>query len=1323
MVLPSQTVKESEISRSQIEKLRIQGIRSFDNRTPQYIEFHAPLTLIVGFNGSGKTTIIECLKYASTGQLPPNSTGGAFIHDPKLCAEAEVLGQVKLQFRNAANSKLVVTRSMSLTVKKSKSTMKTLDCELLMDHHGERVTMSTKQGQMNTIIPMQMGVPPAIIENVIFCHQDESLWPMSEPSKLKVKFDEIFEAQKYSKAVESIKSLAKTHTTTLGQLVIHEANDKTAKDRAERAERQISALADEVEEIRANIAIVDQDIVEAEKDQKEKHKRAIQALGIVEELKTKTQKAEILASTISDLRVNFDERHESDEYLQSTLEEFEERMAEYKRQSNQHQVKYQELQASANESRQKMSLKQAEQGKYRAEKEQYEKDLETRLQLVKEAARTHSIRGYEDDIDEEEVKHFVARVQKTSRERDAELESINTETNDQLRTTQASLSALENQKVARTEKKLAAQQIITANSKKMDTKMKDVALIQTEEGEMAALNTSLNNIKDRFARASSSFEAAAWSNAITAEDNRLAELESESSRLRDELFNLNKLAEDNAALTHQKGLAKQKQTSLNTLLSTYTSQLNAVVGSDWRPDTLERDFQAVLDQRSQSFADAKGQQDLAHQLLRDEEFKLKNTRSILSQKKEEMQKSQTVVLSVPTLEGTPLSNVDDYLQELESLEKERNNVRQDLDGIAYVSKYYNQGLDIIRKNNCCRLCERSFADKKEKSAAMDKIEKNLAKLVRKELEEDLKSLEADFKIANTARSEYDLYKKLHDTEVPSLEKDVDRLESKKKTLVQRLEQCDSMVDEEESAKRDVEALLPTVTNIGKYCAEISHHEADITRLSSQQKLSGTALSAEEIQKQTASCDERIQAVKKTRARMINDKENATNEITKLERESNNISSKVSKANVEFEKKQRLMNEVQELRENTNQQRDVIREADEALTSLGPQIAKARTLHEDAQRHGQAKAKNVQAEKTKLDKTVHQFHLIQQNIDSYLDNGGPTKLAACQRAIKTLEQEAKQIQADTDRLTAAANSLKTKIDDSEHEKRTIQDNIRYRKNLREMEGVKAEIAELEDRNVTDDYAHLHREAKRADSHWQNLQSKRGPLSGSITAKDSQLAELLAEYDREYKDAAEKYKEMHIKVETTKAAIEDMKKYSSALDSAIMKFHSLKMQEINAIAGELWRSTYQGTDVDTIMIRSENDTANTTTKRSYNYRVVMVKQDAEMDMRGRCSAGQKVLACIIIRLALAECFGMNCGVIALDEPTTNLDQDNIRALAQSLNKIIRNRRHQSNFQLIIITHDEEFLREMKCNEFGEHYWRVSRNADQKSVIEQQSLSGMM
>ena len=103
-----------------------------------------------------------------------------------------------------------------------------------------------------------------------------------------------------------------------------------------------------------------------------------------------------------------------------------------------------------------------------------------------------------------------------------------------------------------------------------------------------------------------------------------------------------------------------------------------------------------------------------------------------------------------------------------------------------------------------------------------------------------------------------------------------------------------------------------------------------------------------------------------------------------------------------------------------------------------------------------------------------------------------------------------------------------------------------------------------------------------------------------------------------------------------------------------------------------------DIDGIRIRS--DVEGGASKRSYNYRVslllppfialtegwqvVMAKDQVEMDMRGRCSAGQKMLASIIIRLALADSFGQNCGILALDEPTNALDTENIDALASSL-----------------------------------------------------------
>ena len=49
------------------------------------------------------------------------------------------------------------------------------------------------------------------------------------------------------------------------------------------------------------------------------------------------------------------------------------------------------------------------------------------------------------------------------------------------------------------------------------------------------------------------------------------------------------------------------------------------------------------------------------------------------------------------------------------------------------------------------------------------------------------------------------------------------------------------------------------------------------------------------------------------------------------------------------------------------------------------------------------------------------------------------------------------------------------------------------------------------------------------------------------------------------------------------------------------------------------------------------------KSYNYRVVMRKGDTPLDMRGRCSAGQRVLASIVIRLALAETFCVSCGML--------------------------------------------------------------------------------
>ena len=99
--------------------------------------------------------------------------------------------------------------------------------------------------------------------------------------------------------------------------------------------------------------------------------------------------------------------------------------------------------------------------------------------------------------------------------------------------------------------------------------------------------------------------------------------------------------------------------------------------------------------------------------------------------------------------------------------------------------------------------------------------------------------------------------------------------------------------------------------------------------------------------------------------------------------------------------------------------------------------------------------------------------------------------------------------------------------------------------------------------------------------------------------------------------------------------------------------------------------------------------------------------------------QVLACILIRMALADTFSANCGVIALDEPTTNLDAANSRALANALRNIIATRssyaaQNQRVFQLIVITHDERFATMLGTREYAEHMTRVTKNSDQHSVL---------
>ncbi|KAI9830009.1 MAG: DNA repair protein rad50 [Phylliscum demangeonii] len=1320
---------------SKIDKLSILGVRSFDNTRSETIQLHTPLTLIVGHNGSGKTTIIECLKYATTGELPPNSKGGAFIHDPKLCGEKEVLAQVKLSFKSTSGAKMVATRSLQLTVTKNKRSQKTLEGQLLMVKDGERTAISSRAVELDQIMPQYLGASRAILDSVIFCHQDESLWPMSEPATLKKKFDQIFEAQKYTKAIENIKLLRKHQGVELDKLKLLEQQYKTDKDRADRAsgaksraQKQSKDLNAEIEALRAECMELRKEIDRTTRESERLWNQAAGFEQIIATLNGKRIEAQAKKESIDDLSKYIQSMTESDEWLATELEKYEERMSVLGEHIQIQLELHETLRLEMDICRQKLGAKMTEAGKFEAEAAQYERQLARRETLVKEAARSHNIHGFNMQLDDGLIADFMSRLSKMSREQNVALERVKRETNEQLQQAQDVLNQLGQKRSAFQQSKDHGKSEITHCDRKVDGWLAELNRIDLDEGGKATLVSAVGDVEARLKDAKAGFTRAAWDEQLQTANQQVRTVEEKSQGLNAELVQGTRQASELARLEYLQQELKYRQSSLDTMKATYGDRIADIVGAQWLPSSLEQDFQSVLDQSSNGVAEAQRQRDGVSRELEQVEFTLQANKENLKKKDQELQ--ECTIRIKEAIGDEPNA----YLEIVSQLEQDRDIRKSDVDNFKNLQNYYSACIKAAKENNACRLCERKFERQREQLKFVEKLEKLISKVGQETLVEELKTLESELKGAREVRPSYDAFQRLSMTDLSTLQAEIDKLQGRRTKLLALAEEQDTRVRQRQDGKKELETMAKTVQSITKYHTEIAKFESQVQELSINKKDDASLRTLEAIQAELASSAEESRTLKNLVTKLHGDKERGRSQITTLELELRDLREKLTEASHQLEKKTVLLAQVEEYRSTKQKLREEMERTDDDIAKLTPLFAKARTQYDDAQRRGAEKEKDLQQESSRLSDSVHQLKLADQEINTYQDKNGPQQLDRCQQELDQIKQEMARLEKEQHRVTVEINQARKHQDQHDETKRTISDNLRYRRDVHALEVVEAEIAELEAKNAEVDRDRFMKEADRMSQKHRKLSAEEASKMGAMKSKDDQLARLLEDWETDYRDSGQKYKETHIKVEvrislvpgsgndvdakrareqTTKAAVADLKTYGAALDKAIMKYHGIKMDEINQLLEELWKKTYRGTDIDTVMIRSENET--TQGNRAYNYRVSMVKQDAEMDMRGRCSAGQKVLACILIRLALAECFGTNCGLIALDEPTTNLDRDNIRSLAESLHDIIATRQLQANFQLIVITHDEEFLRHMKCADFCDVYYRVMRDDRQKSIIE--------
>ena len=1299
---------------SKIDKLQILGIRSFDNVKPETIKFHTPLTLIVGHNGSGKTTIIECLKYVTTGELPPNSKGGAFIHDPKLCGEKEVLGQVRMSFTAVKGAQMVITRNLQLTVKKNTRSMKSLEGNLQIIKNGERQSISSRVGDLSATMPMYMGVSKAILDYVIFCHQDESLWPLSAPTELKKRFDEIFEALKYTKAIDNIKIMQKNQRIELGKMEIDRNNAKINKDRGKKIEKKAEELSAECDELRKQHEDFDDRIKQAARNAEAAWKQAGDANTIVGELTGKRIEKRTKQESVDSLRQGLKEMDDSDEDLQRMLEQYEERVQLYDNDLKEQKEQYQSMNGEINKARSSVSGKEREVGSYEAQAESHERQVENRKQLVKETARSHNVRGFDMDIDDEQARAFMDRISKMARDQNATFERARRETQEELQRAQKVLNQINESKSALNQRKENSRQTISTNERKVGTLQSELNRINIDEGGKASMEVNLQDTEGKLGKAKEEMADADWDGQAQSTEAELRKLDDRKEKLDAELVEGTRQAGESAQLDFMQKELKNRETQLTTNQGAHSDKITALVGAGWKSDTIEADFQRTLDDASAEVTYSEKQRDGTSREDAQIKFQLDTCQ------KELKAKQQALKTAAANMQKRAEVEPEEYPEAVTTMEANRDKLKSDIDSLPQLRNYIEKCIKVAEKDAVCMTCKRGFEHNKDARALVKDLKEYIGKREKSlgDAPERLKEAESDLADLKAVAGDFETWERLKEKEIPNLERLENDHSAKRKKLAEQLENHDMTVTEHQSAKRDVEAMTKIVQNIAKLDGEIKGFKTQIKDLSAKQKAAGLSRGLEQIQEELKKVNEEYRTIKTRLQKITNDRERARNNINNLELDLRDTRSKLSTAEYQLKEKLSLQRQIDDLKTFNNEQRDNMRSIDAELKELGPQLSQAQAKYDDIARRGADKDRELQAEANKLGSSLNQLKMADQEIKSYLDRGGPDQLRRGKRDVENLKREVGRLEEEQQLVVREVKKLEDQLRNHAETKRSISDNQRYRRDLRQLQQVRKEIEQLETQNAEADKDRYEKEGSKWQMQRNKLAAEQASVVGSLKSKDENLVQLLADYDTEYKDAARKYKEAHVKVETTKACVEDLGRYGGALDKAIMKYHSLKMEEINRIIDELWRKTYQGTDVDTILIRSESENAKS--NKSYNYRVCMVKQDAEMDMRGRCSAGQKVLASIIIRLALAECFGVNCGLLALDEPTTNLDRDNIRALAGSLSEIVRQRRKQSNFQLIVITHDEEFLRFMGCGDFADQYWRVSRSDAQKSLIERQSIA---
>ena len=290
---------------------------------------------------------------------------------------------------------MVIVRSMEVTQKKTTMTFKQLDGNLrTVNNTGERIAMSHKCTELDRQIPLMLGVSKAILENVVFCHQEDASWPLQEGAVLKKKFDDIFDSTRYTKALDVFSKAKKEYVLKAKDHKADVAELKSHRHAAVGFRRELTIFNEQIEDLEDQLTTGQQALTENNQE-KEKVQQKMDVVEDIEAKKDTKQRQNMTeAATVSTIRrmLKEDLSEQCDEKeLYKRLKTFDAQKESFEEQKRELEDQEDKISQRIEEIRNLQTEQQSKIGRLQAGRESHSRNLRVRYEKMVEFGKTYGL--------------------------------------------------------------------------------------------------------------------------------------------------------------------------------------------------------------------------------------------------------------------------------------------------------------------------------------------------------------------------------------------------------------------------------------------------------------------------------------------------------------------------------------------------------------------------------------------------------------------------------------------------------------------------------------------------------------------------------------------------------------------------------------------------------------------------------------------------------------------------------------------------------------------------------------------------------------------